>query len=802
MRKNAPVWVHFCIAKRVRLLHNESITEQGDFVMRKRTFFAGLMLLLGLLLCGCGGTVEDNGTAALTSPDALNETAENSHAEADTPAYFEADARSRVELSEATTGYARYAKAQYPRLKQKADGSYILFFQYATYGPHIYYTHSKDLKTWDQPLVLYNATQYKIPCDEMPEGEYITYFVNCDAVVLQNGDILTVTSYRAKQRYREYPAYAGIYLRRSTDGGYTWSAEQSIYKGVNWEPSIVELSNGEIQIFFSQVSPGIARWGLKEDRNSTGTAMLSSTDGGYTWTPEVTESPWQAKIAFQQYVMEVEGSPSFTDQMSVVAELYDGTLAAVCESKDENKDFHISVIYSDKAWSDSPAYDETGPSDRQSNLFDGAAPYIVKMPSGETALGYGQNSGYYLRVGDGSARKFSEPICVFDERGYWGAVEVTGANRLTAVYPEISDSNAILLENLYLNHALAAAQHPVNVNGKNTEDWADVTDAHFVGSASQAQATVRYAQDGKMLYILLERRDDSLCKGDRTLVYLADSAGKAYRFSVDETGAVTLECGTGVEFSPVEKPFSAASTAVGGGMVTEIGVNLAKLGLAGRTGLKTLLALFNAEADGTLVRDLPDGVDLYDANTWLDVGLANGKAAPLAAGDAVSAADVLPNGDGTVLFSFADSSLAARVLTQPNGMEVKAQDGYVSLRITDNTDPFVSLDCGELDADTHTYMLICCRNDGDGRGLGLYYCTGGAAPYAYTAECRTAASMRVGDGWQIVGVDFAGKTDFSGKLTTLRIDPYDGAEAPLGDGIDIAWIAFLPDRAAAAEYLQ
>ena len=77
-----------------------------------------------------------------------------------------------------------------------------------------------------------------------------------------------------------------------------------------------------------------------------------------------------------------------------------------------------------------------------------------------------------------------------------------------------------------------------------------------------------------------------------------------------------------------------------------------------------------------------------------------------------------------------------------------------------------------------------------------------AAPYAYTAECRTAASMRVGDGWQIVGVDFAGKTDFSGKLTTLRIDPYDGAEAPLGDGIDIAWIAFLPDRAAAAEYLQ
>ena len=74
------------------------------------------------------------------------------------------------------------------------------------------------------------------------------------------------------------------------------------------------------------------------------------------------------------------------------------------------------------------------------------------------------------------------------------------------------------------------------------------------------------------------------------------------------------------------------------------------------------------------------------------------------------------------------------------------------------------------------------------RGGRLYGYNTDYAGFAYLAKAH--------------GVDFAGKTDFSFNLTTLRIDPYDGAEAPLGDGIDIAWIAFLPDRAAAAEYLQ
>lgn len=777
------------------------------------SLLAAASLALSLAACGktqppLGQLVPSSGSAVLTSPDDLNAVAENAYAEATTPAYLEGDARSYIELSEKTTGAPRYNKAQYPRLKKKADGSYILFFQYATYGPHIYYAHSKDLVHWEDPEVLYNAELYRYKNESLPNGAGVTYFVNCDAVVLQNGDILTVTSYRNKEVYRDHPELAGIYLRRSTDGGRTWSAETSIYKGVNWEPSIIELSSGEIQIFFSQVSPGIARWGLKENRNSTGTAMISSTDGGYTWMPNVTEAPWQAKIAFQQYVLEVEGSPSFTDQMSVVTELYDGTLAAVCESKDANKDFHISIIYSDAAWSDSPDYDKTGPADRQSNLFQGAAPYIRKMPSGEVVIGYGENNDYCLRVADGSARNIGAPLQAFSKAGYWGSVEVTGANRLTAVYPAISEQNgnAILLENFYLNHMVYASDDAVCVDGKNSDDWAGVTDAHFIGSAAQAQATVRYAMANGVLYILVERRDDSLTAGDRTAVYLADTAGKAYRLVVDAAGEVTMESGIGAAFAAADGKFTAASTVLTEGIVTEIAVDLASIGLENRGSLKVNYVLYNAdEGDAAVTRDTVDAADLYDANTWLDVTFAGGEKPPLATGEAASVVDAKPpvreNAPQT-FFDFADKTLAGTVFDGANGLAVTAEAGYAALRITDNYDPYVSLVLGETDADENKQMLICYRNHGESGRLGLYYCAGEDEPFAYTAAHLTMGTLKTDADWHVALVDFSAADGFSGRLKTLRIDPYDGLQANIGDGIDIAWIAFVPADGNALDYAE
>ena len=51
-------------------------------------------------------------------------------------------------------------------------------------------------------------------------------------------------------------------------------------------------------------------------------------------------------------------------------------------------------------------------------------------------------------------------------------------------------------------------------------------------------------------------------------------------------------------------------------------------------------------------------------------------------------------------------------------------------------------------------------------------------------------------------MDFSKADGFSGKLKTLRIDPYDGLQAKVGSGIDIAWIAFVPADDTALDYVQ
>ena len=750
-------------------------------------------------------------TAVLSLLDALNAVTENSYAEAKTNAYLESDARTDAELSRATTGQARYDKAQYPRLKQLSDGSYLLFWQYGTYGQHIYYAKSKNLIDWEAPKVLYNSANYKYKDEKGTEQR--TYFVNLDACVLRSGDILTVVSFRQNSDYLNYPERAGIYLRRSSDNGNSWSAPQQIYTGVNWEPSIIELSTGEIQVYFTQVSPGIVYWGKNPDRNSTGTAMLRSTDGGKTWSPEVTESPWQAQLVFQQYIMQTEnGSPSFTDQMSVPVELYDGTLAVACESKQTDKSFRISLIYSDPAWSDTPALDREGPADRQNNLYSGAGPYLVKMPSGETVLSYGSGSReMLLRVGQGDARTFGPEQSIFSAPGYWGSLEVTGANRLTAVYPVSSSANQILIKNLYLNHAIRAKNAEIKIDGKNSNDWKDITDALFCGSESQAQVVLRTAYKNGKLYLLAERRDDSLTELDETNLYLANAAGDSYRFTIHADGSVTATRGAGSSHLDTgNTPLFASSRVEENGreigMITEIEVDLAALGLSGRRALMMTVGLFNADTDGSAAKDLIDGTDLTDARTWLPVSLAgeeNGTEALASGEPATIEAGTVPE-NASFVMTFDRAERIESSVTGLNGTKVSldAAAKCLSLRILDPYDPYASVVFESLDADRNKYMLIRYRvteNSGGSSMLGLYFCAGGMEPFAYTAQAHTGPELNRDGKWHTMLVDLSDASFYQGTLKTLRIDPFDGSNANPDDGIDLAWIAFYSDRISAVK---
>ena len=267
-----------------------------------------------------------------------------------------------------------------------------------------------------------------------------------------------------------------------------------------------------------------------------------------------------------------------------------------------------------------------------------------------------------------------------------------------------------------------------------------------------------------------------------------------------------MESGIGAAFAATDGKFTAASTVTAEGSVTEIAVDLTSIGLENRGSLKVNYVLYNAdERDAAVTRDTVDAADLYDANTWLDVTFAGGDKPPLVAGEAASVVDAKPpvreNAPQT-FFDFADKSLAGTVFDGANGLAVTAEEGYAALRITDNYDPYVSLVLGETDADENKQMLICYRNHGESGRLGLYYCAGEDEPFAYTAAHLTMGTLKTDADWHVALVDFSAADGFSGRLKTLRIDPYDGLQANIGDGIDIAWIAFVPADGSTLDYAE
>ena len=180
--------------------------------------------------------------------------------------------------------------------KDNNNYKYILTFQSLENnndnGTNIYYTRSSDLSNWEQPHKLFE--NYTI------DGKTYLYS-SCDSVVLNGGKydgrIIAVVAKVIKSTYNFSSSVfntLGIYIKYSDDNGDTWSNERQVYSGYVWEPYILQLSTGDIQIYFTDVAPVEYMMPFNSDFastspqfNSSGVGMISSFDGGETFIPNV-----------------------------------------------------------------------------------------------------------------------------------------------------------------------------------------------------------------------------------------------------------------------------------------------------------------------------------------------------------------------------------------------------------------------------------------------------------------------------------------------------------------------------------
>ncbi len=430
------------------------------------------------------------------------ETVRDSHGSEYTTAGLESNFREYRSLDKSLL---KTSLAFYPRVKQMIDGKFILFYQNGNHGPDIYYCLSEDGFEYGEPQLLFKGTTDK-------------FYSTCDALVLQNGDILAVASYRLASNYLRYPMQSGIVIKRSTDNGITWSNEQVIFRGCNWEPSLLQLKSGEIHAYWTNTT------GLSTGEGtctSTGTAIVRSNDNGYTWTGNINKA-MSGQIVSQTKTEVITGVQMFSDQMPVAVELHNGRIALALETRlDRVGSFRITISHSDDNWATSlEAFKDVGPSTKLTKYCVGAGPYIGQFESGETVISYNRKNNLTFRIGDDNAAKFGFEFAPFAgvSTNYWGCFDIIGSHSLITANEYrtkqgSTEINYIVSGRLYLNHRTDAKAQVVTVDG-DSKEWENNTDALFVGSVSQAQCSTRFAKDGDKLAILCERLD-----------YLRDPAG-------------------------------------------------------------------------------------------------------------------------------------------------------------------------------------------------------------------------------------------------------------------------------------
>ena len=563
-------------------------------------------------------------------------------------ASLEIDYRLTAELTSAKTGYSRYDNAWYPRVKKVRDDLYLLLYHYGQYGQHIYWTTSRDGVKWNAPSVLYqggaSATGFTHAEGPLAGTKDDMRAVNPDACVLDNGDILCVYSVRSNKGYQQVIDLNGLELVRgkvTASGGIQWSKPTKIYTGTNWEPFIMQRDDGQIEIYFSSSVTYIAKYGFDKAKRSSGTGLIVSKDGGYTWTPDVQagdKNYYRPTVVYQQAIGEKkapngETAMYFSGQMPSVVQLYNGKSMIAVEVHGLNNKYTISLATSEAGgnWKDLGITEE-GPSTMMKDVFTGAAPYLARFKSGEVYLTY-TNKGLKGRMAkaDGTAVSSKEFTAVPGAAGSWGSTEIVGSHAVLSTAPVVNgDKRGVKIVRSYLNHRINAPKTAVTVDGY-TNDWDNIenTDALFVGSESQAQITLRAAHDDENVYFLVSRLDDFMTSSDAVMVCIGAGETADYRVVVGVDGSVSID-----HYSAGAKQSSiTGGTAVvkvlgtlnnnedtDEGCVYEIAVPKSAVGLTGAKSFKVRPVLTNKDSNNVIL-DTLTGVTAYSTALWPDIVL-------------------------------------------------------------------------------------------------------------------------------------------------------------------------------------
>ncbi|MDR1718870.1 MAG: hypothetical protein LBR67_01945 [Dysgonamonadaceae bacterium] len=370
-----------------------------------------------------------------------------------------------------------------------------------------------------------------------------------DVIQLTDGTILVGYNPRPSEPYTTDRRF-GIRVVRSTDNGGTWSEPyfvfdaQYISNNGCWEPCFLELPSGEVQCYFANEN----EYTYNNDQNIS---VCRSFDKGITWSTPVT-------VCYRQ---------GYRDGMPVPILLHDKS--------------EIAVIVEDNGWPGRGNFAATivrntvednwtkgyvnGSSANRSMIFEtipatniySAAPYLRKLPWGETVASYQSNENrlssdlqyadMYVLVGDERAKNFKAKSAPFalgtDKHSIWNSVSVIDTGIVVAIgsIAEPNKSGEVVMIKGYPIRQAKADYGTITVDGLYTsEKWTTANRSQLcMGQVIKNRTTIDFLYDDQYFYLTARVLDKNIINPDDGL----DNDGVRFFIDADDVSGSTPQAG-------------------------------------------------------------------------------------------------------------------------------------------------------------------------------------------------------------------------------------------------------------------